>query len=159
MRMYSRLVWAVAALVTSTACLDPTGSGDFRLPPGLISPVSDGCPSTPIPLLSCLEPGAYKLGVEPPVYRTSAAGLPLGDRNAWDDLEAGTYGVSMPVGDGSNIVWYVGRDTALTRIGIATTTDYTTWTKLAVSAAPAAANVVSTPNNGCDAGGFVGGFG
>src|SRR5882762_1887973 len=128
MRMKSGLVWAFVTWALGVTCLDPTGGVDrFLLPVGAGPPVSDGCPSTPIPFATCLEPGGYAFGMEPPVYRTPAPALPPGKRTDWDYLEAGTYGVALPAGDGSNITWYLGRDTALqTRIGAAVTADYTT---------------------------------
>jgi hypothetical protein len=153
--------WAWFACVVGAACLDPEGDpGPLRIPAGLISPASDGCPSTPVPFVSCLEPGRYVFGVDPPSYRTPVPALPLGSRSQWDYVEAGTYGVSLPLDDGSSLVWYLGVDTSLTeRIGVATTFDYSTWTKVAVSSGAGQANVVIGPTSACERGGFIGGFG
>src|SRR5439155_18746275 len=99
-------------------------------------------------------------GIESPAYRTPVATLPRGDRSEWDYVEAGAYGVSLPLAGGSNGVWYMGRDTALgARIGVAATVDYTTWTRLVTSSVPGKENVVVAPSSRCDGGGFIGGFG
>jgi len=159
--MKSGMLWVLVTWALGVTCLDPTGGDDrIRLPAGTVPPMSDGCPATPIPFASCLEPGVYAFGVEPPAYRTAAPALPPGKRSDWDNLEAGTYGVSLPAGDGSNIAWYLGRDTALhTRIGLGVTADYTSWTKVAVSPDSTEANVVIAPTTSCDGSGFIGGFG